>query len=177
VQVIAVCDVDDNAQTARAKAMVDERNDNSDCRTYRDFREILEKEKTDTAVLALPDHWHSIISCATADKKIDIYGEKPLARYLDEGRAIVNAVERNNIIWQTGSQQRSGANFHHAVQLVRNGRIGRIEQVEVRFARWGPLRGQSPPQCPYPLAWTGICGSGPHQGFPSGESSISTGGG
>jgi predicted dehydrogenase len=144
VRVIAVCDVDDS-QTARVKAMVDEAYGNTDCRVYRDFREILEKEKTDTALLALPDHWHAIISCAVANKKIDIFGEKPLARYLDEGRAIVDAVKRNNIIWQTGSQQRSGANFHHAVQLVRNGRIGKVEQVDVSLPDGGHYVGNPPP--------------------------------
>jgi predicted dehydrogenase len=111
IQVIAVCDVDDN-QSAVAKKMVDEKYGNTDCRVYKDFREILEKENADTAILALPDHWHAIISCAVADKKIDIYGEKPMARYLAESRAIVDAVKRNNIIWQTGSQQRSAENFH-----------------------------------------------------------------
>ena len=130
VMITAVCDVDDN-QSARAKQMVDEKYGNSDCRVYKDYRELLEKEKTDTAILALPDQWHALISCAFADKKIDIYGEKPLARYLVESRAIANSVKRNNIIWQTGSQQRSGDNFHKACELVRNGRIGKVDYVEV----------------------------------------------
>ena len=130
VRITAVCDVDDN-QSAKAKQMADEKYGNTDCRVYKDFRELLEKEKTDTAILALPDHWHALIACAFADKKIDIYGEKPLARSLYESRAIANAVKRNNIIWQTGSQQRSEANFHKACELVRNGRIGKVDYVEV----------------------------------------------
>jgi predicted dehydrogenase len=143
VQVVAVCDVDDN-QAAQTKKMVDESYGNTDCRVYKDFRDILEKEKADTAVLALPDHWHALISVAVANKKIDIYGEKPLARSIAEGRAIVNAVHRNNIIWQTGSQQRSEANFLQAAELVRNGRIGKVEHVEVGLPDGGATVGNPP---------------------------------
>ena len=59
VQVVAVCDVDDS-QNAIAKKMVDDTYGNSDCRVYKDYREILESEDADTAILALPDHWHAI---------------------------------------------------------------------------------------------------------------------
>lgn len=130
IQAIAVCDVDRN-HIDSASNMVNSRYENTDCRGYVDFRELLDREEIDVAILGLPDHWHAIISCAVADKKIDIYGEKPLTRYLAEGRAVVRAVERNNIVWQTGSQQRSENNFHHACELVRNGRIGRVDYVEV----------------------------------------------
>ena len=63
VQVVAICDVDD-VHNAEVKKMVDEAYGNSDCRVYKDYREILEKENTDTALLALPHHWHAIIYCA-----------------------------------------------------------------------------------------------------------------
>ena len=148
VRVIAVCDIDDD-HSAAAKKMVDEKYGNTDCRVYKDFREILEKEKSDAAILALPDHWHALISCAVANKKIDIYGEKPLARYLAESRAIVEAVHRNKIIWQTGSQQRSEANFHHACELVFNGRIGKVDYVEVGLPDGGHYIG-NPPRRPVP---------------------------
>lgn len=161
VQVVAVCDVDEN-QSAIAKKMIDDKYGNTDCRNYKDFREILEKEKVDTAILALPDHWHAIISCAVANKKIDIYGEKPLARYLAESRAIVNAVKRNNIIWQTGSQQRSEANFDKACELVINGRIGKVDYVEVGLPNGGHYIG-NPLEEPVPegLDWNMWLGPAP----------------
>lgn len=140
MQVVALCDIDEN-QLVRVKGSVDKRYGNSDCRVYTDYREILEKEKPDTALIALPDHWHALVSVAAANKKIDIYGEKPMARSIIESRAIVNSVHRNNIIWQTGSQQRSEANFHHAVELVRNGRIGKIDYVEVGLPDGGSYIG------------------------------------
>jgi predicted dehydrogenase len=148
IQAIAVCDVDDN-RLAMGKKIVDEKYGNTDCRIYKDFREILEKENANTAILALPEHWHALIGVAVANKKIDIYGEKPLTRYLAEGRAIVNAANRNNIVWQTGSQQRSGVNFHHAAELVINGRIGKVEYVEVGLPEWGAYTG-NPPERPVP---------------------------
>ena len=67
VKVIAVCDVDAN-HSARAKKMVDEKYGNSDCRVYRDFQEILDKENTDTALIAVPDHWHAIIGSDVDNK-------------------------------------------------------------------------------------------------------------
>lgn len=147
MQVIAVCDVDD-AQSARAKQMIDEKYGNSDCRVYKDYREILEKEKTDTAVIALPDHWHAIVGCAVANKKIDIYGEKPLARTISDSRAIVDAVEKNNIIWQMGSWQRSEENFHKGAELVYNGAIGKVDYVEVGLPNGGHYVGNPPPMTP-----------------------------
>ncbi len=165
VRAIAVCDVDDS-KSGRAKNIIDERYGNTDCRVYKDFREILEKEKADTAILALPDHWHALISCAVADKGIDIYGEKPLARYLAEGRAIVDAVQRNNIIWQTGSQQRSESNFHHAAELVRNGRIGKIDYVEVGLPDGGMYIGNPPVQpVPEGVDWDMWLGPAPKVPF------------
>jgi predicted dehydrogenase len=69
---------------------------------------------------------------------LDIYGEKPLAHTLKEGRAIVEAVKQHGRIWQTGSWQRSRGNFHRAVELVRNGRIGKVVRVEVgTHGNWG----------------------------------------
>lgn len=161
VQVIAICDVDDN-QLVEAKSMVDNAYGNTDCRIYKDFRQILQKEKTDTAALALPDHWHALISCAVAEKNIDIYGEKPLARYIHESRVIVDTVAKNKVIWQTGSQQRSETNFRHAAELVRNGRIGKVDYVEVGLPDGGHYIG-NPPPIPVPdgLDWNMWLGPAP----------------
>ena len=165
VQLVAVCDVDD-AQTAKAKRMVDEAYGNSDCRVYKDYREILEKEKTDTALLALPDHWHAIIYCAVASKKIDIYGEKPLARTIAGGRAIVDTAMENDIVWQMGSWQRSEENFRKGAELVSNGRIGKIDYVEVGLPDGRNYIG-NPPVKPVPegLDWDMWLGPAPKVPF------------
>ena len=103
VRIVAVCDVDDS-HSASAKSIIDKTYGSPDCRVYKDFRDMLEKEKPDAAVLSLPDHWHALAACTVADQKIHVYGEKPVARTLAESRAVVNAVKRNGITWQTGSR-------------------------------------------------------------------------
>lgn len=130
VQILAACDVDAN-HLREAKNKIDMVNGNKDCATYKDFRELLERTDIDCVSLGLPDHWHSIPAIMAAKSGKDIFGEKPLAHSLREGRAMVNAVEKYGRIWQTGSWQRSQAHFRHAAELVRNGRIGKVYRVEV----------------------------------------------
>ena len=129
-QIVAVCDVD-TSHSDRAKKMVDKAYNNSDCRTYTDYREFLEKEKLDAVSIALPDHWHGLIYSAAANKKLDVYGEKPLCRTIRDGQTIVNAMKKNNVIWQTGMQQRSDKTFRMAAEMAINGRIGKIKYIEV----------------------------------------------
>jgi predicted dehydrogenase len=161
VQYVAVCDVDKNHAT-RAKKLADDKNGNKNCNMYIDYREMLDKENLDVMNIALPDHWHAIISVAVAEKGIDIYGQKPLARSIVESRAIVDAVQKNKIIWQTGSWQRSRSNFHRAAELVVNGKIGNINYVEVGLPDGGPSIG-TPPVMPVPeeLDWEMWLGPAP----------------
>ena len=130
LQFVAVCDVD-KLHLASAKETIDLANKNNDCRIYGDYREFLEKEKLDAVSIALPDHWHGIIYTAAANKKLNVYGEKPICRTIKDGQTIVSAVKKNNIIWQTGSWQRSEPNFHRGAELVVNGRAGKIKYIEV----------------------------------------------
>jgi len=128
--VLAVCDVDAN-HLRRAKDSVDERYGNKDCAAYRDFRELVARSDIDVVQITTPDHWHAVIAVAAAKAGKDMYGEKPFAHSIREGRAACDAVKRYGRVWQTGSQQRSDANFRFAVELVLNGRIGKIRHVEV----------------------------------------------
>ncbi len=130
VQMVATCDVDKKHRD-HAKNNCDKKYENSDCKTYLDFRELIGRGDLDAVMIALPDHWHSVIAVAAANAGLDIHAQKPLARTISEGRAICDAVKRYGVVWQTGSQQRSNRNFHRACELVRNGRIGRVRRVEV----------------------------------------------
>lgn len=162
VQYVAVCDVDAK-HNDNAIGIVNALYKNNDCRKYKDYREFLEKEKLDAVCISVPDHWHSLTYIAAADKKLDIYGEKPLARSIGEGRRIVKAVQKNNIIWQTGSWQRSQPHFLKAAELVFNGRLGKIKRVEVGLPNAPKLIGM-PPLKPVPpeLDWEFWLGSAPH---------------
>jgi hypothetical protein len=136
VQVVAVCDVD-KKHRERAKKLVDEKYGNSDCKMYLDFRDVIERKDIDTLSMALPDQWHSIPAIMGARAGKDIYGEKPLARTIREGRAICDAMHRYGGVWQTGSWQRSVGHFRKACELVRNGRIGKVDKVEVGLPTGG----------------------------------------
>lgn len=161
VQVVAACDLDQKRRDA-TKGIIDGKYGNTDSRMYHDYREFLAKEKVDAVILALPDQWHGIIAVACANAKLDIYGEKPLSRTIWEGQKIVEAVEKNKVIWQTGSWQRSEAHFHRACELVINGRIGKVTFVEVGLPDGNPARGSHPVQpIPEGLDWDMWLGPAP----------------
>jgi predicted dehydrogenase len=130
VQWVGVCDLDE-LHLAEARDIVNAAYGNRDCAIYRDFRELFARGDLDAVSIAVPDHWHAIVSIAAVHAGLDVYGEKPLTHSLREGRALCNAVKRYGRVWQTGSWQRSVDNFRRACELVRNGRIGKVQRVEV----------------------------------------------
>jgi len=129
-QVVAACDLDKH-HLQSAVGTVNDHYQNKDCKAYHDYREMLARPDIDAVMLAVPDHWHALVATEAARQKKDIYGEKPLAKTIAEQQAIVRAVQKHNRIWQTGSWQRSVANFHKAAEIVRNGLIGKVTRVEV----------------------------------------------
>lgn len=133
---VAVCDPDENHLNAAASRLG---RDGIAPAKFTDFRELLKREDIDAVINATPDHWHTLINIAAARAKKDIYGQKPLTLCVDEGRRVIQAVRENRVVFQTGSQQRSDRRFRLACELVRNGRIGKVQEVQV----WVPagLRG------------------------------------
>ena len=136
IQVMAVCDVD-TSRRENARRSVDTHYPKQgganyrSCAAYADFRELIAGDDVDAVVIATPDHWHALITIAAADAGKDIYCEKPLCQSIHEARAMVNAVQRNKRIFQTGSMQRSAREFRIACELVQNGVIGKIKTVHV----------------------------------------------
>ncbi|MBN1845142.1 MAG: Gfo/Idh/MocA family oxidoreductase [Sedimentisphaerales bacterium] len=129
-RVLAVCDVDAQHRDL-AQAAVNRHYGNRDCGAANDFRELIARPDIDAVLIATPDHWHALIAVAAARAGKDIYGEKPLALTITQGRAMVEAVRRYGVVFQTGTQQRSDGRFRRACELVRNGRIGTVHTVEV----------------------------------------------
>jgi predicted dehydrogenase len=130
VQWVAACDIDEN-HLATARSIVDQKYGNKDCATYKDFRALFARGDLDAVLIAIPDHWHAIVAISALRAGLDVYGEKPLTHNLREGRAVCDAVKRYGRVWQTGSWQRSTDNFYRACELVRNGRVGKIQRIEV----------------------------------------------
>lgn len=98
---------------------------------YEDYRRILDRNDIDAVIVAVPDHWHAKIYIDAMDAGKDVYGEKPLALTIEQGRHIARKAEETGRIFQTGSQQRSDAKFRKACELIRNGRLGNIKHVDI----------------------------------------------
>ncbi len=129
-KVLAIADVDQSHLQA-AVDRVNKTYKTSDCKGYKDYREILGRKDIDAVCISTPDHWHCIPAVQAANAGKDIFCEKPLSHTLGEGIAMVDAVKRNHRIWQTGSWQRSVPNFRQGAELVLNGYIGKVKRVEV----------------------------------------------
>jgi predicted dehydrogenase len=145
-RVVAVCDVD-AAHLARARATWPQ------AAVFGDFRKLLERADVDVVVNGTPDHWHTLVNLAAVRAGKDVYSEKPLTLTIDEGKRLVKAVKETNRVLQTGSQQRSEANFRLACELVRNNRLGKLEHIDVWLPhgrREGPF---APGAVPEELDW------------------------
>ena len=140
-RIVALCDVDDS-QLAEAKKLW------PDAETYKDFRKVMDRSDIQVVICGTVDHWHTLVSLAALRSKKDVYCEKPLTLTIEEGQHLVSAVRDTGGILQTGSQQRSDKNFRLACELVRNGRIGKLQHISVwlpRGRREGPFAKSSAP--------------------------------
>jgi len=138
--IVAVCDVDQNHVDEAAKQFT---KDGKTPAKFTDFRKALERDDVHIIVQATPDHWHTLVNLGATKAKKDVYGEKPLTLTIDEGKQLVKAVRANGTVFQTGTQQRSDKKFRIACELVRNGRIGKLKQVNVYVPaglREGPFK-------------------------------------
>lgn len=137
VQVVALSDCD-GFRLQHHKRMVEERYAKNTaqgtykgCEAYKDFRELVARKDIDAVCIATPDHWHAIQVIMAANAKKDIFCEKPLSLTIAEARAMVNAVRKNQRVFQTGSMQRSSREFLKACELVRNGVIGKVQEIYI----------------------------------------------
>lgn len=137
VRVVAVCDVD-TTRREHAQKTVNDKYQNDDCGAYNDYRKITSRNDIDAVVIATPDHWHihPIVDACKAGQHI--YCEKPLTLTIAEAKLCIDAVDKYGVVFQTGSQQRSGREFRTACEAVRNGRIGKVERVYASVG--GPSR-------------------------------------
>lgn len=96
---------------------------------FENYKDLLARQDIDAVVIASPDHWHAFMAIDACNAKKNIYLEKPLTFTIKEGQMLRDAVRDNGVILAVGSQQRSDTNFQHAVKMVQEGKIGKIERV------------------------------------------------
>jgi predicted dehydrogenase len=130
--------------------------------TYSDYREMFDREQLDAVVVATPDHGRTLPCIRAMLAGLDVYAEKPLTRYVREGRVLVDVARREGRILQVGSQQRSMEINRFCCDLIRNGGIGDLEVVlAVNYT--GPRPNADLPEEPTPtgLDWDIWCGPAP----------------
>jgi predicted dehydrogenase len=156
--VVAVCDVDDgHAQVAVKKFTKNGKTPEK----YNDFRKLMERDDVHVIITGTPDHWHTFVNMLAVRTGKDVYTEKPLTLTIDEGKRLVKEVRKNKRIVQVGSQQRSDRNFRLACELVRNGRIGKLQHIVVGLPT-GPVEGPFPEKpVPAELNWDYYLGQTP----------------
>lgn len=144
VQTVAICDVR-REHRERAKQVIDERYGNKDCTLYHDFRELIARPDIDAIVMACPDYWHALIGLEAARNRKDMYYEKPMSMSIAENQAMRAAVKRYGVVFQFGTQQRSDAGYRFTCELVRNGRLGKLQNIMIGTAT-APYSPDLPPE-------------------------------
>jgi predicted dehydrogenase len=161
----AVCDVFepylDRAAQAAAAAK------SATVAKHGDFRRLLEMKEVDAVLVGTPDHWHALPTIAACQAGKDVYCEKPLSLTVVEGRRMVEAARKYNRVVQTGSQQRSGAHYRQAVELIQAGGIGAVHKISAGYTR-NAMPGFNPEdvlgksrECPKNLNWDMWLGPAP----------------
>ena len=146
-QAVAVCDVDPVNRDA-ARDMVNKKYGNSDCATYKDFRDVLARADIDAVMVSTPDHWHVPIAIAAAKAGKDIECEKPTLT-IREGRMLVETMKRYGRVFQWSTEDRAVDVYHRMCELVRNGRIGKVHTIRVELPS-GPDTPGDPTPMPVP---------------------------
>lgn len=158
--IVAVCDVDrQHAERAREQF-------GGKAEIYGDYRKLLERKDIEAVTIGTPDHWHTAVALAAIRAGKDVYCEKPLTLTIDEGKLLVKAVAETQRVFQVGTQQRSDARFRQACELVRNGRLGKLQKVTVSLPRstkvGGPFETKPVPES---LDWQQWQGQAPEHGY------------
>jgi predicted dehydrogenase len=172
VRVVAVCDTYTDRKQ-KAKEAVDKKYGNQDCKTYGDFREIIARRDIDAVMIASQDHWHALIATAAAKAGKHIYCEKPFGVSFRDCQVIRDTVRKHQVVFQTGTQQRSDRKFRQACELARNGYLGKIHTVEVGSPcpEYKPsYKGPYDPQpVPEGFDWNMWCGPAPFKPYNPGR--------
>ena len=133
VQFVAVCDIKESARK-RVKGYVDKTYENSDCKTYRDLREILDRDDIDAVLIATGPNWHATAATLAAKAGKDMYCEKPCTKNISQALALADTIRRTGRVFQAGTQRRNLPHFAFACELARTGKLGKLRAVHAKPA-------------------------------------------
>ena len=131
VNLVALCDVDQNVLDERMGELAKLNVDAKKVKTYNDYRKLLEQKDIDAVIIGTPDHWHALMMIHACEAGKDVYCEKPVGNSIGECRAMVKAQQRYNKAVQAGQWQRSQQHFKDAVNYAQGGDLGNIRTVKV----------------------------------------------
>lgn len=163
-RVVALCDVDQR-QLDAAAAVVDGKTGEKP-RRYRDFRELLARERPEIAIVATPDHWHPLATIEAVRQGAHVYVEKPISHTILEGRAMVKAARKYGRTVQVGTHRRASPHNISGMDFLRSGKAGKIGMVRA-FVHYGggPEQPQANEEPPPELDWDLWCGPAPRRPF------------
>jgi predicted dehydrogenase len=130
VRVVAICDVNQR-NIAAAQQNIAQAYGKADVRVFTDFHELNADPAIDAVQMSLPEHWHSIPSVDAFRHGKHAYYEKPMTMSFDESRCVREAVRKQGVVFQFGTQQRSDMRFRWACELALNDRLGVLQQIDV----------------------------------------------
>ena len=137
---------------------------------YTDFRRVLERKDIDVVAIATPPHWHALISIAAMEAGKDVLCEKPMTRFIAEGRAVAEAEKRYKRIFQVGtfgrfgkSRDRKSIEIH---KIMASGLLKKCEGVHIKSGglkvkQWSGMVNAQPQPIPKSLDWDMYCGPSP----------------
>lgn len=128
VQYVAIADAK-AARREAAKKMVDDKNGNQDCATYRDLRDLLARDDIDAVLIATGPNWHAAASALAARAGKDVYCEKPCTKNITESLELATIMRRTGRVFQAGTQRRNLPHFAFACELARTGKLGKLHTI------------------------------------------------
>lgn len=137
---------------------------------YTDFRRVLERSDIDVIAIATPPHWHALISIAAAEAGKDVLCEKPMSRFIAEGRAVVDAFSRYQRVFQIGTFGRFGMSRNKAEvrkhKIMSSGLLPRCDVVYIhkggfKVREWSGKANLPPEPVPANLDWDMYVGPAP----------------
>lgn len=160
VKVVGLCDVDEHHLKDAAATVKEKKGDTP--KLYKDFRELIDKEKPEIVIVGTPDHWHALPTIYAVEQGAHVYVEKPISHTLMEGKAMLDAARRNQRVVQVGTHRRVSPHNLSAMEFLRSGKLGRIHRVHC-FVNYSGGPGQAPQneEAPAHLDWDMWCGPAP----------------
>jgi predicted dehydrogenase len=123
-EIVAVCDAYEPRRAQARETAAPQ------AKEYVEYRQVLERKDVDAVVIGSPDHWHVPMSIDAVKAGKDVYVEKPVSHKIEEGEALILAVESTGRVLQAGYQQRSWDIFKQGYELVRGGKLGKVTMAE-----------------------------------------------